>query len=223
MNKGIEILIVEDSPTEAEQVKHLLEERGFAITLATDGQEALAKAKRCKPALIICDIAMPAMDGYTLCKRIKSNKSTRDTPVVIVTTFPSLQELIKGLECGADNFMRKPYDEKSLLSCISSTLANRVMRKSANMQAGAVGYLADQRHVITSERQQILDFLISTHEHGILINEEPSAREKQLAFSHQCLNGLTRIAETLNRCTSEQEVTAQALQRALELPSVQAG
>jgi len=223
MNQGIEILIVEDSPAEAEQVKHLLEERGFAITLATDGQEALAKAKRCKPALIICDIAMPAMDGYTLCKRIKSNKSTRDTPVVIVTAFPSLQELIKGLECGADNFMRKPYDEKSLLSCISSTLANRVTRKSANMQAGAVGYLADQRHVITSERRQILDFLISTYEHGILINEEPSAREQQLAFSRQCLNGLTRIAETLNRCTSEQEVAAQALQRALELPNVQAG
>jgi PAS domain S-box-containing protein len=223
MNQGIEILIADDTLTEAEQLKRLLEERGFAVVLAANGQEALAKVKRCKPALIICDIAMPAMDGYTLCKRIKSNKSTRDTPVVIVTTFLSLQELIKGLECGADNFMRKPYDEKSLLSCISSTLANRVMRKSENMRAGAVGYLIDQRQVITSERQQILDFLISTYEHGVLINEEPNAREKRLAFSRQCLNGLTRIAETLNRCTSEQEVAAQALQRALELPGVQAG
>ncbi len=223
MNQGVEILIVEDSPTEAEQVKHLLEERGFAITLATDGQEALARARRRKPALIICDIVMPAMDGYTLCKKIKSSKSTRDTPVVLVSALPSLQELIKGLECGADNFMRKPYDEKSLLSCISSTLANRVMRKGANTQAGAVVRLADQRHVITSGRQQILDFLISTHEHGVLINGNLSAREKQLAFSHQCLNGLTRISETLNRCTSEQEVAAQALRRALELPNVQAG
>ncbi len=134
MNEGIEILIVEQSPTEAEQVKHLLEDRGFAITLATDAQDARAQAKRRKPALIICDIAMPAMDGYTLSKKIKSNKTTRDAPVVLVSALPSLQELIKGLDCGADNFIRKPYDEKSLLSCISSTLRNRVMRKSPGMQ-----------------------------------------------------------------------------------------
>ncbi len=134
MNKGIEILIVDHSPTETEQVKQLLEDRGFAITLATDAQEALTRVKRCKPAVIICNIAMPAMDGYTLCKKIKSNKTTRDAPVVLVSALPSLQELIKGLDCGADNFIRKPYDEKSLLSCISSTLRNRVMRKSADMQ-----------------------------------------------------------------------------------------
>ncbi len=129
MNKGIEILIVEDSPTEAAQVKHLLEKRGFAITLATDAQEALAQAKRRKPTLIICDTVMPAMDGYTLCKRFKSNKITRDTPVVLVSALPSLQDLIKGLECGADNFLIKSYDEKSLLSCISSTLVNRVIQE----------------------------------------------------------------------------------------------
>ena len=116
-------------------MKHLLEERGFTITVAANGQEALAQAKRRKPAVIICDILMPATDGYTLCKKIKSNKITRDTSVVLVSALPSLQELIKGLKCGADNFMRKPHDENSILSCISSTLGNRVMLKSADMQA----------------------------------------------------------------------------------------
>ncbi len=84
-NNGVEILIVEDSPTQAEHLKSLLEERGFTVAVAANGREALAAARGRRPALIISDIVMPEMDGYTLCKEIKAHDTLKETPVVLVT------------------------------------------------------------------------------------------------------------------------------------------
>jgi signal transduction histidine kinase len=100
---------------------------------------------------------------------------------------------------------------------------NQELRKSEKVRFGMEISLMGQRHNITSERQQILDLLISTYEQAVQINEELQARQKELAHSSQMLHGLYRIAEGLNRCTSEQEVADKALERAMELPGVEAG
>ncbi len=81
----VEILVVEDSPTQAEQVKHYLTARGYTVTVARDGKEALAEALKRKPALVITDVVMPEMDGYTLCKEIKSRPTLKDVPVLLLT------------------------------------------------------------------------------------------------------------------------------------------
>jgi len=219
----VEVLIVEDSPTQAEQLKYLLEERGYNVTVAPNGKEALAAVHRRKPAIIISDILMPEMDGYALCKEIKSEEKLKDIPVILVTSLSGLQDVIKGLQCGADNFIRKPYDERYLLSRIEHILVNQEVRKDRRVEMGVEIYLAGQRHFITSERQQILDLLVSTYEEAVRINEELKARQKDLVHSYQSLNGLFRIAEGLNQCTSEGEVAEKALERTLELPGVRAG
>src|SRR5712692_6573170 len=100
-NNGVEILIAEDSPTQAQQLKHLLEERGHAVTVAADGKQALEAAHTRKPALIVSDIVMPGMDGYALCKRVKSQEKLKDVPVILMTSLSSPEDVIKGLECGA--------------------------------------------------------------------------------------------------------------------------
>src|SRR5260370_40983008 len=79
---GAEILIAEDSQTQAEQLTHYLSARGYTVTVARDGKQALAAALRSKPAMIITDGMMPEMDGYTLCKEIKSLTSLKHVPVV---------------------------------------------------------------------------------------------------------------------------------------------
>ncbi|MFA6958336.1 MAG: response regulator [Thermoanaerobaculia bacterium] len=222
-NGKVEILIAEDSPTQAERLAHLLEQHGFGVTTATNGREALAMLDRFRPTLIISDVLMPELDGYGLCKAIKANETWKDIPVMLVTTLSDALDVVRGLECGADNFIRKPYDEKYLLSRVDYLLMNVELRRNQKMQMGLEIDLGGQRHFITSERQQILDLLISTYEQAVNINDELKVREKELAHSNQVLSGLYRVAAGLNQAGSEREVAEVALERAMELPGIQAG
>ena len=222
-NGKVEILIAEDSPTQAARLAHLLEEHGYSVTVAANGREALALIERRRPTLVISDIMMPELDGYGLCKAIKADKKLKDIPVMLVTTLSDPQDVIRGLACGADNLLRKPYDERYLLSRIDYLLMNFELRKNQKMQMGMEINLGGQKHFISSERQQILDLLISTYEQAVEINGELKQREKELARSNEVLNALYRIAEGLNQATSERDVVELALERALELPGIQAG
>lgn len=215
-NNPIEILIAEDSATQAEQLRYLLDGNGYAVTVAANGRLALEAARRHKPTLLISDVVMPQMDGYALCKAMKADAELKDVPVILVTALNGPQDVVKGLECGADNFIRKPYDERYLLQRIHYLLANRALRRSEKVQMGVEIDLGGKRHFITSERQQILDLLISTYDEAVRLNQD-------LQRSYQTLNGLYRMAEGLNQCTTEQEVVEKVLERGMELPGVQAG
>src|SRR5574340_140687 len=131
---NVEILIAEDSATQREKLKYLLEERGYAVAAAPNGKEALAAARRRKPAVIISDVMMPELDGYGLCKALKSDDKLKDVPLILLTTLSDPGDVIRSLECGADNFIRKPYDGKYLLSRIDYLLMNLEVRKNQRMQ-----------------------------------------------------------------------------------------
>ena len=222
-NHSIDILIAEDSRTQADLLGFLLEQHGYRVTIAANGKQALEAAQAQKPTLVISDIVMPEMDGYELCKAIKSDEKLRDTPVILVTTLSDSQDVIRGLECGADNFIRKPYDERYLLSRINYLLMNLDMRKEHKMQVGVEINLGGQKYFINSERQQILDLLISTYEQAVHINTELKQRETELEYSNHVLNGFGNIVAGLNHAITEREVAEAALERALELPGIQAG
>jgi len=222
-NIPIEILVVEDSATQAEQLQMLLEEHGYRVSIAPNGKAALAQLALRQPALVISDVLMPELDGYGLCKAIKSDEKLKHIPVMLVTTLSDPDDVIRGLECGADNFIRKPYDEKYLLSRIDYLLMNIELRKNQRMQMALEIDIGGKKHFISAERQQILDLLVSTYEQAVQINGELKEREKELAHSNQVLQGLNRIAEGLNGAVSEHQVAEMALQRALELPGVLAG
>jgi two-component system, cell cycle sensor histidine kinase and response regulator CckA len=177
----VEILAVEDSPTQAMKLRFLLEAEGYNVTMATNGTQALAILADKKPTLVITDVMMPEMDGFTLCREIKSKERSRDIPVILMTSLSSPRDILKGLECGADNFIRKPYDNYQLLSRIKSILLNRTFRSSERAQFGVEIYFLGQRYFVTSERQQILDLLISTYEDAVNLNEELRVKQEQLA------------------------------------------
>ena len=177
---SVSILIAEDSPTQAEQLRSVLEEQGYAVTITTNGRQALAAARKRTPTLIISDIVMPEMDGFTLCKCVKSDDALKDIPVILLTSLAGSEEVIKGLECGADNFIRKPYDQRYLLTRVQHILTNRKLRASPKVQPGIKVYFAGQRHFIAAERQQILDLLISTYDQAIHLNDELKAKQAEI-------------------------------------------
>src|SRR3989338_7315185 len=113
------VLVVEDSPTQREHLRSLLDAGGYAVLLATTGSEALAAARRDPPTVVVSDIVMPGMDGYALCRQIKADRALKDTPVLLVTALSGPHDILSALECGADSVIRKPFDEQDLLSRVA--------------------------------------------------------------------------------------------------------
>ncbi len=166
------ILVAEDSPTQAARLIHALEDRGFTVSSAADGERALALYNSDAFDLVVSDVMMPGMTGYELCRAIKSNSAKPPVPVVLLTSLSEPMDVIQGLECGADNFIRKPYDTDDLVGRVDRILANARNRQSDRLSIGVNVIFMGNRFTITSERQQILDLLISTFEETVRANQE---------------------------------------------------
>ena len=149
------ILVAEDSPTQAARLIHALEERGFEVASAPDGERALALFRDDSFDVVISDVMMPGMSGYELCRAIKNNGVKPPVPVVLLTSLSEPMDVIQGLECGADNFIRKPYETDDLVSRVDRILANAQNRQSDRLSIGVNVVFMGSRFTITSERQQI--------------------------------------------------------------------
>lgn len=220
---NMEILIVEDSATQREQLQHLLESAGHAVRSAENGRVAVELARRHPPACIISDIVMPEMNGYDLCRAVRADEHLKNTPIILLTSLSDPRDVVDALRCGADNLIRKPYDAKHLLLRVQNILTNRKLRAEGRVQVGVEIYLGGEKHFITSDRQQILDLLISTYEQAVQLCNDLQKREHELDRANKVLNGIYAIAKGLNQARTEQEVLGSALDRAMELPDVRAG
>jgi signal transduction histidine kinase len=180
MANGIEILVVEDSPTQALKLKYILEKQDYTVRLAVNGKEGLDTVRQRRPTLVISDVLMPEMDGYDFCNAIKTDDALKDIPVILLTTLSDPQDIIRGLESGADNFLNKPYSEEALLSRIKYILINLDVRSRMRTGMGIEIYFANKKHYLTSERIQIIDLLLSTYENAVEKNAELEQMNKKL-------------------------------------------
>lgn len=200
LEEKVHILVVEDSLTQAVRLQSVLEHNGCQVTLAKDGAEALQVLRTLRPTMVISDIVMPHMDGYELCRRIKSDKDTADIPVILVTQLSEPEDILKGLECGADNFITKPYDENFLLARLQYILINRRLRKTTSTDMGLEVYFANRRHFITSDRMQILDLLFSTYESALQKARELEQTNKKLQEALETIKTLEGILPICAGC-----------------------
>jgi DNA-binding response OmpR family regulator len=116
------ILIVDDEPFNVDYLEQELEDLGYATASAKNGQEALEKVAAEPPDLILLDVMMPVMDGFTACRALKGNEDTRLIPIVIMTALEGLDDRIKGIEAGADDFLTKPVNPRELIARIRTSL-----------------------------------------------------------------------------------------------------
>lgn len=133
-----QLLLIDDDPNLILLVKDYLELRGYEVTTAKNGREALRVLEKSIPNLIICDVMMPEMDGYAFVKRVRDNPQTSFLPVLFLSAKGQIQDRVTGLNTGADVYMIKPFEPDELVAQIEASLkqASRMMQKQGNSLDG---------------------------------------------------------------------------------------
>jgi signal transduction histidine kinase len=188
---GIEVLVVEDSPTQAVRLKLTLEQQGYQVTVARDGKQALAALEMHRPSVVISDIVMPEMNGYELCRRIKAHEGLKDIPVILLTSLSNPEDVISALECKADNFILKPFDDQFLLARVHYLTANHKPGAEPTLQgtlgdnndggAGAEVFFAGEKYFLGAmpRVETTIGLLLGIYENAVQKNSELIKAKKE--------------------------------------------
>jgi two-component system, sensor histidine kinase and response regulator len=191
------ILVVDDSPTQAERLRLLLTGEGYDVDKAPTGADGLRTATDSLPDLIISDVTMPGMDGFDFCRAIKTAPQTRDVPFILLTSRYTPVDIITGLECGADNFIPKTYEDAYLLERIRRVFEELEHRKDRHRLDMEVVLTVGGRKInVTADRQQIIELLFATF-------EEVSRQHDELAQANRELRGARIRADQASRAKTE--------------------
>ena len=117
------ILIADDNENIREALTYLLEDEGYTLSLAKDGAEALRKVKEFRPDIVFLDIMMPEINGYDVCRTIKTDPSLKNTYIIMLTAKGQVTEQERGKEVGADEYIVKPFSPMEILTRIKNILA----------------------------------------------------------------------------------------------------
>jgi DNA-binding NarL/FixJ family response regulator len=122
VNAPKRLLVVDDDPNLVLLVKDYLEFRGYEVVAASNGLEALEVMRRLTPDLIICDVMMPEMDGYTFVQTLRSDRATDWIPVIFLSARGQTADRVRGLNAGADAYLVKPFEPEELVAQVEATL-----------------------------------------------------------------------------------------------------
>ncbi len=147
IKKGQKILIVDDEQDILELIRHTLNKEGFEVHVAVNGQQAIEKAKKLLPDLILMDVMMPVMDGMEACRLIKDDASIKDIPIVFLTARSEEFAELAGFEAGADDYIAKPIRSRVLLSRIKA-----ILRRQGNSSEEEMTKINFEDLVIDRER-----------------------------------------------------------------------
>jgi two-component system, sensor histidine kinase and response regulator len=177
------ILVVDDSPTQVEAARALLVLRGFEVESARSGEEALELARTQKFALVLSDVVMPGMSGYELCSAIKS-QIPEPPPLVLLTSLNDPRDIVRGVECGADNYITKPYEPTQLAERIRHVIDNHKLRMESRGEGPVKVTFLGETFSIASDPEQILALLLSSFEELIRTNAALQESKRQVAAAH---------------------------------------
>ena len=121
-SKTKKILVVDDEELTTDLAKTFLEKHGFTVLIANDGETALELAEAEEPDLILLDVMLPTIDGFTVCKRLKEDENLKNTPILMFTAKGLSSDMERGEEVGADEYIVKPFSGKALVATINKHL-----------------------------------------------------------------------------------------------------
>jgi putative two-component system response regulator len=125
---GGRVLAVDDQEENLELLEELLLAEGYEVVLARDGESALSEVERAEPDCIVLDVMMPGMDGFEVCSRLKNDLATQFVPIIMLTALSEVEDKVRGLEAGADDFLNKPLRKEELLARVRSLVRIKRLR-----------------------------------------------------------------------------------------------
>jgi len=203
------LLIVDDNPTNIKLLYELLKDQGFRILVAKDGQSAIEKLEVANPDLVLLDVMMPGIDGFTTCQIIKSKPEYKDLPIIFMTALSENENKVKGLSLGAVDYITKPFQPDELLARINlhlklSHLTKELAEKNAHLyemnelleqkvEERTAALQKAQTQLIFNEKMSFLGQLIAgiTHE----INNPISFIDGNLKYAHDYVTELINVID----------------------------
>ncbi|MFM7733203.1 MAG: response regulator [Cyanobium sp.] len=142
----VRLLLVDDEPGLRTAVKAYLEDEGFAVTTANDGEEGWTAAQQLLPDVVITDVMMPRCDGYGLLKRLRADERLGGTPVIFLTAKGMTADRIAGFQAGADDYIPKPFDPDELVARVHNVVRrqDRLLAEAARYADADIGAMAKQ-------------------------------------------------------------------------------
>ena len=206
MRTPARILIADDNPANVDILAMRLESHGYEIVTAFDGAEALAKARDELPDLILLDVMMPKLDGFSVCREIKGDERLPFMPIILVTAKTEPKDIVEGLEAGGDEYLAKPVDHAALVARVGSILRIKDMHDTIEAQAAELaGWNRELESRVAAQlteiermgrlkrflSPQIAELVVATGEDKLL---ESHRREITVVFCD--LRGFTAFSET---------------------------
>jgi DNA-binding response OmpR family regulator len=174
------ILIIEDQEKLAANIRQFLMMQHYVVTIAHDGKDGFEKAMTLEPDLIVLDLNLPGMDGYLICSMLRQNK--KNMPILMLTARAKQQEIIQGLNIGADDYLTKPFDLDELLARVRALLRRNAAEKSPRLTIGSITldtntqevWKGDKKVSLSPKEYALLEFLLR---HRGIVKDRPSILE----------------------------------------------
>lgn len=212
MRNPPQILVADDNPANVDIFRTRLSAHGYDIISASDGEEALRRARESRPDLIVLDIMMPKMNGIEVCRAIKADRSLPFIPIILVTARTDPKDVVAGLEAGAEEYLTKPIDQTALIARIKSVLRikglqDKTLEQAARLEVQAAELaqmnktlekrVADQLEELQRANQlrrffspQLADLIVSSKQDELMAGHR---REITVVFCD--LRGFTAFSE----------------------------
>jgi DNA-binding response OmpR family regulator len=176
------ILVVDDEPDAVDLIEFNLKDAGFQVKSASDGAEALSKARSVLPSLIVLDVMLPELDGFEVCKLLRRDPNTATIPIIMLTAKAAEIDRVLGLELGADDYLTKPFSPRELVLRVKKLLERR------------------ENAAIVKEKLQVGDLIIDKPRHAVTFKGktiELTATEFKLLYVLAQRRGLVQSRERL--------------------------
>ena len=195
------ILVVDDLPENVFMLQDRLENEGYEVVTAYDGKTGIAKATSDMPDLILLDVMMPGMTGIEVCKALKQDPSTADIPIIIVTAKSGADDTREGLEAGAFDYIKKPFEKVEMLARINSALklseAHKLVVEAEKRSMYAATVLTTNHKI----KQPLTLISLSSAAIKRELNKEQISRDailNRLNYIETAVNEITNILNQLN-------------------------
>ncbi len=208
-----QILIVDDSPTNATALLIMLQESGFNVVVANNGESALQKVREITPSLILLDVMLPNMDGFEICIRLKQTQETQDIPVIFMTALTKIEDKVKGLSLGAVDYVTKPLQKEEVIARVNvhlklSNLNKQLETQRTELKNALTQLQESQLQLIQNEKMSTLGQLVAGIAHEI--NNPIGAITANSVYASTYFNDLLDHLQLYQQKATEQEIKKHA-------------